>query len=47
MSKGVNQRVDGSVAERQAVKDILVRMDDYLTYEVMSKSEYESVRSSW
>jgi hypothetical protein len=47
MSKGVNQIVDGSVAERQAVKDILVRMDDYLTYEVMSKKEYESVRSSW
>mmetsp|Transcript_17099 Transcript_17099/g.28398 ORF Transcript_17099/g.28398 Transcript_17099/m.28398 type:complete len:144 (-) Transcript_17099:157-588(-) len=39
-----SQRVDGTTTEKEAVKNVLQRMDDYMIHEVMSKVDYESVR---
>ena len=47
MPRGVAQRVDGSEAERIAVREVLKRMDDYFINEVMSNGDYEHVRSRW
>jgi len=41
---GVPQRMDGSIAERTAVDDVMEQMRDYFLQEVLSKPEYISVR---
>mmetsp|Transcript_27833 Transcript_27833/g.59514 ORF Transcript_27833/g.59514 Transcript_27833/m.59514 type:complete len:153 (+) Transcript_27833:80-538(+) len=42
---GVTQRIDGSDAEKQAVRDILKHMDDYFFHEVLALPEYDYARS--
>ena len=44
---GVTQRIDGSDAEKQAVRDILKHMDDYFFHEVLALPEYDYARSRW
>lgn len=41
---GVAQRIDGSDAEKEAIRDVLKRMDDYFYEEVLAMPEYEFVR---
>lgn len=48
MGRGLrSQRVDGTTTEKQAVKDVLARMDKYMISEVLSNADYEAVRSKW
>jgi hypothetical protein len=47
MGRGVVQRIDGSDAEKTAVKEILKKMDDYFVHEVFSKPEHEIARGRW
>lgn len=47
MGRGVVQRIDGSEAERAAVKEILRKMDNYVVHEVLSKPEHEISRGRW
>mmetsp|Transcript_8355 Transcript_8355/g.17319 ORF Transcript_8355/g.17319 Transcript_8355/m.17319 type:complete len:151 (+) Transcript_8355:197-649(+) len=42
---GVTQRIDGSDAEKQAVRDVLKHMDNYFFHEVLALPEYEFSRS--
>lgn len=42
---GVTQRIDGSDAEKQAVRDVLKHMDNYFFHEVLALPEYEYARS--
>ena len=44
---GVTQRIDGSDAEKQAVRDVLKHMDHYFFHEVLALPEYEHARSRW
>ena len=44
---GLAQRVDGTDAEKKAIMDVLVRMDDYFINEVLAHPEYASVRNRW
>lgn len=44
---GVTQRIDGSDAEKQAVRDVLKHMDNYFFHEVLALPEYEYARSRW
>eukprot|EP00568_Trieres_chinensis_P001490 CAMPEP_0183295324 /NCGR_PEP_ID=MMETSP0160_2-20130417/3328_1 /TAXON_ID=2839 ORGANISM="Odontella Sinensis, Strain Grunow 1884" /NCGR_SAMPLE_ID=MMETSP0160_2 /ASSEMBLY_ACC=CAM_ASM_000250 /LENGTH=162 /DNA_ID=CAMNT_0025456793 /DNA_START=32 /DNA_END=520 /DNA_ORIENTATION=+ len=44
LNRGVQQRIDGSEAEREAVKDILDMMEDYFLHEVFGRPEYSNVR---
>lgn len=44
---GVTQRIDGSDAEKQAVRDVLKHMDHYFFHEVLALPEYEYARSRW
>ena len=44
---GVPQRVDGTEAEREAVGEVLKRMDDYFYEEVLAMPEYGHVRFQW
>ena len=44
---GVTQRIDGSDAEKQAVRDVLKHMDNYFFHEVLALPEYEFSRSRW
>jgi len=44
MSQGVMQRIDGSDAEKIAVKQLLQQMDEYFVNEVFAKPEYARVR---
>ena len=41
---GVTQRIDGSDSEKQAIKDVLKKMDEYFFKEVLANPEYEFVR---
>ena len=47
LNRGVQQRIDGSDAERLAVKEILDMMDDYFIHEVFGRQEYEVARGRW
>lgn len=47
MPTGTAQRIDGSEQEKQAVRKVLEKMDEYIIHEVMSKSVYEPFRSRW
>jgi len=42
---GVTQRIDGSDAEKQAVRDALKHMDNYFFHEVLALPEYDFARS--
>eukprot|EP00531_Pseudo-nitzschia_arenysensis_P016538 CAMPEP_0116129276 /NCGR_PEP_ID=MMETSP0329-20121206/7840_1 /TAXON_ID=697910 /ORGANISM="Pseudo-nitzschia arenysensis, Strain B593" /LENGTH=150 /DNA_ID=CAMNT_0003623537 /DNA_START=140 /DNA_END=592 /DNA_ORIENTATION=+ len=42
---GVTQRIDGSDAEKQAVRDVLKHMDNYFFHEVLALPEYDYARS--
>lgn len=44
---GVEQRIDGSESEKKAIKEILIRMDNYFIEEVLAIPDYESVRYNW
>ena len=44
---GVTQRIDGSDAEKQAIRDVLKHMDHYFFNEVLALPEYEYARSRW
>lgn len=44
---GVTQRIDGSDAEKQAVRDVLKHMDNYFFHEVLALPEYDYARSRW
>ncbi len=44
---GVTQRMDGSDAEKQAIRDVLKHMDHYFFHEVLALPEYEYARSRW
>mmetsp|Transcript_34895 Transcript_34895/g.49514 ORF Transcript_34895/g.49514 Transcript_34895/m.49514 type:complete len:154 (+) Transcript_34895:108-569(+) len=43
-SQGVQQSVDGTYSEREAVSQVLLKMEEYFVNEVLSKSDYENVR---
>ena len=47
MNQGVMQRIDGSDAEKIAVKQLLQQMDEYFLNEVFAKPEYARVRGKW
>jgi hypothetical protein len=44
---GLDQRIDGTESEKQAIRDVLVRMDEYYIHEVLAHPEYASVRNRW
>lgn len=44
---GVDQRIDGSEAEKQQIRDVLQEMEDYFLSEVLGMPEYEHVRPHW
>ena len=44
---GLDQRIDGTESEKQAIRDVLVRMDEYYVNEVLAHPEYASVRHRW
>jgi hypothetical protein len=44
---GVTQRIDGSDSEKQAIREVLKRMDYYFFNEVLAMPEYEYVRPRW
>ena len=44
-SLGLDQRIDGTDAEKKAIVEVLHRMDEYYIQEVLANPEYESVRS--
>jgi len=44
---GVPQRVDGTEAEKEGVREILAMMDAYYYGEVLSNPEYNQVRRFW
>jgi hypothetical protein len=44
---GVTQRVDGAEEEKQAIRDVLHRMDMYFFQEVLAFPEYSFARSRW
>mmetsp|Transcript_17160 Transcript_17160/g.25414 ORF Transcript_17160/g.25414 Transcript_17160/m.25414 type:complete len:143 (-) Transcript_17160:154-582(-) len=46
ISAGVEQRIDGSEAEKAAIRLVLDEMNLYLREEVHVKPEYESIRSN-
>ncbi|KAL3908466.1 MAG: hypothetical protein SGARI_003050 [Bacillariaceae sp.] len=41
INAGVTQRIDGSESEKKAIRDVLKRMDQYFTNEVLALPEYE------
>jgi hypothetical protein len=41
---GVTQRIDGSESEKKAIREVLKRMDQYFTTEVLALPEYEFAR---
>jgi hypothetical protein len=47
VSGGVIQRVDGSEAEKKAVKNVMQKMYEYFISEVYSKADYEQILSRW
>ena len=47
VSGGVIQRVDGSEAEKKAVKTVMQKMHDYFINEVYSKAVYEPFLPRW
>lgn len=42
---GVTQRIDGSEAEKRAVREVLQQMDRYFFHEVLALPEYDYARS--
>ena len=44
---GLNQRIDGTESEKQAIRDVLERMEDYYINEVLSHPEYATARNRW
>jgi hypothetical protein len=47
ISRGVTQRIDGTEAEQDAIKEVLSQMDRYFLDEVLSKPEYAGIRTKW
>jgi hypothetical protein len=47
LSRGIAQRVDGTAAEQNAIKEVIWLMDRYFYEEVFAKPDYESVRNKW
>jgi hypothetical protein len=47
MNTGVEQRVDGTEAEQNSIRNVLRLMNVYWQEEVLSNSDYEDVRLSW
>jgi hypothetical protein len=47
ISRGVTQRIDGTDAEQNAIREVLAQMDTYFFEEVLSKPEYEGIRTKW
>lgn len=47
VSTGVPQRIDGTEAEQNAIKDVLKRMNEYFYNEILSLPEYEFMRQRW
>ena len=44
---GVEQTVDGTKEEKDAVEEVLKRMNQYFENEVMTKAEYSGIRGHW
>jgi hypothetical protein len=44
---GLDQRIDGTESEKQAIRDVLVRMDEYYINEVLAHPEYATTRNRW
>ncbi|CAB9520321.1 prolyl 4-hydroxylase [Seminavis robusta] len=42
---GLSQRIDGTESEKQAIRDVLERMEHYFIHEVLSHPEYASARN--
>jgi hypothetical protein len=47
INKGIAQRIDGTEAEQNAIREVLSQMDRYYLEEVLSKPEYEGIRMKW
>lgn len=45
ISQGVVQRIDGTEAEKTAIRDVIALMDRYFLDELLSKPDYESIRT--
>jgi len=44
---GVDQRIDGTESEKNAIKDVIRLMNAYWYEEVLSNHDYEGVRTGW
>ena len=44
---GVEQNVEGSKGEKDAVQEVLHSMNQYFEEEVMTKPEYAGIRGKW
>ena len=44
---GLAQRVDGTEAEKKAIMEVLVKMDEYFVHEVLAHPEYVGVKHRW
>ena len=44
---GLEQRIDGTETERDAIADVISRMVEYFYGEVLTKEVYEGVRDKW
>lgn len=47
ISRGVAQRIDGTEAEQNAIREVLAQMDRYYLEEVLSKPVYAGIRTKW
>jgi hypothetical protein len=47
ISRGVAQRIDGTEAEQNAIREVLSQMDRYYLEEVLSKPAYAGIRTKW
>jgi hypothetical protein len=47
MDLGVSQRIDGTDSEQAGIREVIAKMNVYWIEEVLSKRQYESVRTDW
>jgi hypothetical protein len=47
MHMGIPQRVDGTEAEQEAIKDVIRLMNEYFYGEVLAKPAYRDIRFKW
>lgn len=47
MHMGISQRVDGTEAEQEAIKDVIRLMNEYFYGEVLAKPAYRDIRYKW